>query len=381
MGLLSVVPVAAATPVDPSALRTFTAPLRYVQGPGALDCVGELVAVGHRVAAVLVDELLAGELGPRLLARLAEHGVEAELTRSSGEVTQARIRTLAEQLRPQGATVVVAVGGGKTLDTGKGIARELGLRIVTVPTIASNDGPTSRVIALYDSRHRLVDTPRMDQNPEAVVVDTALVSRAPSRFLLAGIGDAIAKKFEAAACRTGTGSTSNGTRPLELAGVIAGGCYTTLLENGAGALASAERGEVSPSLERVVEAVVLMSGLGFENGGLSLAHSMTRGLMALPGAQDHLHGFQVAYGLLVQLTHEGDEAALATMQAYFAAVGLPRSLADLDADASPPAIEDLAAAALAAPHMANCLPTPTQGSLRHAIARVEHQAAAAPAPA
>lgn len=335
--------------------------------------MGELVAVRHTAAAVLVDALLVEQLGPRLLATLTEHGVRAVVTAVRGEVTPQRIGAFSENLRPEDASVVVAVGGGKTLDTGKGVARSRGLRIVTVPTIASNDGPTSRVIALYDDRHRLVDMHRMAENPEAVVVDTALLSCAPPRFLVSGIGDAVAKRFEAAACLAGRGFTSNGSRPLALAGAIANTSYRTLLQDSVEALGSVERREVSPAFERVVEAVVLMSGLAFENGGLSLAHSMTRGLMVLPGACDHLHGYQVAYGLLVQLVHEGDHEAYEEVRSFLGSIGLPVSLRDLGAHASPSAFAQVAAATLTAPHMANCTPTPTFDSLCAALATVERR--------
>lgn len=336
-----------------------------------LDRLGDLVAVRHERAVVLVDALLADSLRPRLLASLAAAGVAGEVLAISGEVTQSRIDDLAGTARRYNPTVVVAVGGGKTLDTGKGVARNLGTRVVTVPTIASNDGPTSRVIALYDEGHHLIDTPRMDENPETVVVDTRLICEAPPHFLRSGIGDAVAKKFEAAACRRGSGATSNGTRPLETAGVVADACYRLLVDDGAAALAGVEAREVTPALERVVEAVILMSGLAFENGGLSLAHSMTRGLMAVPATADNLHGYHVAYGLLVQLTHESDVESYRAVWEYFRSIGLPRSLVDLGATWSAGTIDSVVRGTLGAPHLANCDPFPTAESVTAAMRAVE----------
>lgn len=357
-----------------SELRVFAGPSRYIQGPGALDRLGTYVpsdVAGSGGAAVLIDGALFHALSSRVLRALSEANVAATVIACTGEVTADRIAALAEQARTLEPAIVVAVGGGKTLDTGKGVANALGLRIVTVPTIASNDGPTSRIIATYDDRHRLVATPQMSENPEAVVVDTELVSRAPAHFLRSGIGDALAKRFEAAACRAGTGVTPNGTRPLELAGVIAEACYDILLQDGATALDSVERDEVSPALERVVEGVVLMSGLAFENGGLSLAHSMTRGLMAIDGAKDHLHGIQVAYGLLVQLAHEGDHEAYREVDEFNATAGLPRSLTDLGVEPGTAVFRAVADRTLQAPHMANCLPRPDRKSLVRAMEAVE----------
>ena len=355
------------------ALRRFVAPGRYVQGPGAIDQLGPVVADGWRRCVVLVDEFLVPELWPRLERSLGAAGVAATMQAVSGEVTAERIQRLATLVSRRQADVVVAVGGGKTLDTGKGVARVLGVRIVTVPTIASNDGPASRVIATYDEHHRLVATPTMAENPWAVVVDTELIAAAPVNYLLSGIGDAVAKRFEVAACGRGHGRTSAGTRPLALAGYIADGCYDTLLRFAAEAVNSANRGTVTSALERVVEAVILMSGMAFENGGLSLAHSLTRGLMVTDGARERLHGEHVAYGLLVQLQHEQDVTALAEVSAFLGKLGMAKSLEALGGTPDEETFAAIAVATLSAPHMANCQPKPSAQSLTAALRAVERR--------
>ena len=100
-----------------------------------------------------------------------------------------------------GAGVVIGLGGGKALDAGKAVSLRLGVPVVTVPTVASNDSPTSRAVAMYDDEHRMASVDQLPANPHAVVVDTALIAAAPAHFLRAGIGDAVAKTFEAAALR------------------------------------------------------------------------------------------------------------------------------------------------------------------------------------
>ncbi len=349
-------------------MRTFVAPSRYVQGAGAVEALGALVARRRERAAVLVDRPLVDSIGGRIIGSLEAAGVPSLMVPVSGEVTLERISTLTDAARGHGPDVVVAAGGGKALDLGKGVARELGVPMVTVPTIASNDGPASRVIALYDEEHRLIDTPQLVANPELVVVDTAVIAAAPDRFLRSGIGDAIAKRFEAEACRRAGGLTSHGQRPLVLPEMIAEGCYRVLLEDGSAALAREPE-----ALERVVEAAVLMSGLAFENGGLSLAHAMTRGLMVCAGARDHLHGYHVAYGLLVQLVHEGDPA-YKTVRAFLRDIGLPCALADLGASADATTFAVLARSVVESPHRTNCDPAPTIESVVEALERVEEDA-------
>ena len=67
-------------------------------------------------------------------------------------------------------------------------------------------------------------------------------------------------------------------------------CYETVRDWGVAARTACEAGVVTPALERVVEANTLLSGLGFESGGLGAAHSIHNGLTALAGVKGRSHG-------------------------------------------------------------------------------------------
>lgn len=168
------------------------------------------------------------------------------------------------------------------------------------------------------------------RNPELVLVDTSVVARAPRRYLVSGMGDALATWFEARTViearrpNTVKGATTISARAL------AHLCYRTLLEDGPDAVTSVEAGSVTPALERIVEANTLLSGLGFESGGLAIAHSVHNGLTALPQTHRYLHGEKVAFGLLVQLIVEGRPSAeIAEVAAFSMRVGLPVSLGEI----------------------------------------------------
>ncbi|WP_269204046.1 iron-containing alcohol dehydrogenase [Nocardioides sambongensis] len=368
-------------PPDPGSIvglpgRTFVSPARYVQGPGVLGQLGAHLAPRHSRVTVLVDAPLLDRLGPGIEVSLEKSGIVHQLRAVQGEVTPGHIEHLASDAASDRPSAVVGVGGGKVLDLAKGVSRALRTAMVSLPTIASNDGPTSRVIAMYNEDHLLVDTPHLSMNPELVLVDTQIICSAPPRFLRSGIGDALAKYFEARACRVAQGKATTGQEPLAVAGIVAAGCRSILVADAEKALASLGRDTPSPELERTIEAVVLLSGLAFENGGLSMAHALTRGLMITPGADRHLHGYHVAYGLLVQLAHEGDTESLAEVAALLGAVELPQSLHDLDVDLSPGPVGDevlqrLAMAVTNSPHVANCVPAPTTDSVVRALTAVE----------
>lgn len=358
---------------DVDGLRPFAAPRRYLQGPGALDLLGELLTPFGTVPVVVADAAVMQLFGERLRRLLAAAGLRPRLRVLDGELTYARVAGLVRSLGDRGADVAVGLGGGKSVDAGKAVALALGLPVVTVPTAASNDSPASAAVAMYDEDHVMVAVDRLPRHPDLVLVDTAVLARAPVGLLRCGVGDAVAKKFEAEGCRDGTGRTPVGGRPLLCGLAIADACYRTVRQHAVAGLAACGRGEVTAELEALVEAVLLLSGLGFENGGLSLAHSLTRGLARARGAGTAPHGLQVAWATLVQLAaEERPDAELADLVAFHREVGLPVSLAGLGMPgASGAEVAEIARLTMTAPHLANLRVPVDAGAVAAAVHRVE----------
>jgi glycerol dehydrogenase len=167
-------------------------------------------------------------------------------------------------------------------------------------------------------------------NPAAVLVDVEIIAAAPTRFLVAGMGDALATWFEARSCdRTQSPNECDGYGTA--AGLaIARLCYETLLSHGAAARRASEGHLVTPALERIVEANILLSGIGFESAGLAAAHSIHNGLTALAESHSSYHGEKVAFGTLagLQLADASAEET-ATVYSFCEEVGLPTTLADI----------------------------------------------------
>ncbi len=357
--------------------RIFGAPPRYLQGPGALDQLGIVAAPFGATPVVIGDAFILEKLRSRIETVLRAAGLTPTLLSFGGEITYPAVDDLKASLGDRVPSVAIGIGGGKSLDAAKALALKLGLDVITVPTIASNDSPTSASIAMYDNRHVMISVDRLSHNPQTVIVDTQLIANAPAAFLRAGIGDAISKKFEADGCLAGTGVTPFGTRPLLTGIAVADLCYRTLRRHAADALRAVERGEVDDSVEATIEAVILMSGLGFENGGLSLSHSLTRGLVKARGASKAIHGQHVAWGVLVQLAAEDrPDAEIADLIGFHRETGLACRLSDLGMeDATDAEIDDIAALTVTAPHLKNLGRPVTAADVASAIHRIEALAA------
>ena len=362
----------------PTQLRMFGGPHRYVQGVGALDALGLLVSSRASFALVVLDTGVAGLVGERVTSSISGAGLDLQILEVDLEVTHAHIeQTLARVEFPAGdespEAVVIGIGGGKALDLARAVAWRLGRPLVTVPTVASNDSPAAMAVAVYDDQHRMREVIQTGRNPDLVLVDTALIAGAPAHFLSAGIGDALAKKFEARSCLAVGGTNQHGTLSLAVAAAIADCCYATLRDSAVAALAAVRRGEVDQALEDTVEATVLMSALAFENGGLSIAHSMVRGLQAVRGASEAMHGEHVAYGLLVQRALEGaTDEELLDLRDFLTSVDLPPTLAALGlADPTPADLDAVAERCVSSPHRHKTPATVDRAGIRAAMTRIE----------
>lgn len=334
----------------------YGSPARYVQGRGVLARAGEELAVFGKSAVLLIDPTIRASIGAALEQSCKSAAMTVVSHDFGGECGPAEVDRLERAVGTFRPELVVTAGGGKCLDTGKALAKRIGARVATVPTIASNDSPTSHVYVLYDEHHRLLRVEKLDRNPDLVLVDLDVIANAPAPLLLAGIGDAFVKRFEVEQAVKVRGVNVFGASPSIAALAMARACYDVLRADAAAALAAVRAGNAeSQALERVVEACVLMSGLSFESGGLSIAHAMTRGLSAVKPLAHAMHGYQVAYGVTVQLVLERRDAAfMADHAAFFREIGLPLTIAQLGLrDPSPEDLGTIADLTLAAPHMRN----------------------------
>jgi glycerol dehydrogenase len=359
------------------ACRVWGGPLRYVQGPGALHQIGSLAAAWGRKAILVVDAAVRSLVEPKTRESCDAAGVILTTLVFQGEVTAAEVARLKQAMPQDGADLVIAAGGGKGIDAGKALARSISTPVLTVPTAASTDAPTSAIFVMYDDAHRLLEVGRLPQNPVAVVVDTELIARAPAHLLVAGIGDALSKRFEVAACVAVGGRNVFGGLSPRAALALAEACDTLLLAHAAPAVAAVARGTPDEHLENLVEATVLLSGLCFESGGLSIAHALTRGLSCLPGAAEALHGLQVAWGLRVQwVLEERPQSFWAERDTFYRQLGLPMGLAALGVRQAPSQSdwEAVAERTVAAPHARNLPRVPTVSSLVAAMQEVERRA-------
>jgi glycerol dehydrogenase len=313
-------------------LSIFCSPTRYTQGKNATTSLGrEMATLGMEGPALIV----AGRSARSLLSEawrtsLGEAGISYHVHTFGGECSVSEIERVKAAVRENTARVIIGAGGGKVLDTARAAAADFSLPVVNCPTVASSDAPCSALSVIYADDGNFQEYRIYGKNPDLVLVDTQVIAHSPPRLLVAGMGDALATWFEAKTCVEGNIKNMRGGASTQTALALAELCYRTLLNDGADALRAVQTQVVTPSLERLVEANTLLSGLGFESSGLAAAHAIHNGLTAVAPTHAFFHGEKVAFGALVQLILEGKPRSLVDRVLEFAAeVGLPMTLAEV----------------------------------------------------
>lgn len=310
---------------------TFLAPRRYVQGRDVLREAGAHISKVGRRPLILWGPRVKALLSGRVLTSLREAKLEIADVLFAGDSTKAEAARVAQLAREHRADMIVALGGGKALDTAKAAAAAAGLKMVSCPTMASTDAPTSSYTVWYDEKGSCQGFESWGVNPDLVLVDSQVIAEAPVRSFVAGMGDALSTWVEAEVVHSTGGANLAGGRATLVAMAIARLGYDTLMQHGVEAKRAVERKVVTPAVEKVIEANTLMSGLGFESCGVATAHMIANCLPGFPECEGLLHGEEVAFGIISQfcLDEKVSTAETHRMVDFMVAVGLPVTFAGL----------------------------------------------------
>jgi glycerol dehydrogenase len=323
--------------------KAFICPSKYVQGEDELQNLGYFVKEFGKSALLIAHKDDVARVKEKLDYTAEKFNITFVESEFCGECSRVEVERLQKVAKEQGCACTIGLGGGKAIDTAKCVAQ--GHNLIIVPTIAATDAPTSHSAVLYTQDGAFDDYAYFKQNPDVVLIDTTVIAKAPTRFLVSGMGDALSTYFEA---RATTKSYSNvnaglpcgfregvcgGSKSTNAALALATLCYETLLSDGYKAKVASDNNAVTPALENIIETNILLSGLGFESGGLAAAHAIHNGLTSLEGTHKYFHGEKVAFGTIAQLVLENaPEDELYEVMDFCLQVGLPICLSDIGVD-------------------------------------------------
>ena len=307
--------------------KAMRAPSMYAQDPDVLLHFHEICkGYGSRFLFVCSRSGRAA-VEPKVTASLEGTDTYARFETFGGISSEGEIARMEKIVEEDSIDVVCGVGGGSAIDTAKACAFHCGKPVAIVPTVAATDAPCTGLSVIYHDDGTFAEYLFYPKNPDVVIVDSSIIADSPTSFLVAGMGDALGTYYEArAAARTKSPSLENTGVTLS-ALALCRLCRDTLFSDGLKALIAAEKGLLVPSLEAVIEANIYLSGVGADNAGLCVAHSVYNGTTALEECERVPHGNIVAFGTVVQLVLENaPDEELGEVMAFMESVGLPLTL-------------------------------------------------------
>ncbi len=303
-------------------------PGKYIQGKKALNELKYLTELFGSRGLLLASPSVVAHVLPKYQF---ENGWDwIHIDTFQGECCREELERLVAKVHQDKTDVIVGMGGGKVIDIAKIVADSTGIPVIVVPTIASSDAPCSGCGVIYSRDGIFEGVHYLKMNPQAVLVDESIIAQAPTRFLVSGMGDALATWFEARSCKSSGSANECSGYATHTAMAIAHLCYKTLLKHGIQAKTDCDLFVTSEALSAVIEANILMSGLGFESCGLASAHSIHNGLTVLEETHTFYHGEKVAFGVLAGLhLIEAGIKEKDTVYCFCESVGLPTTFEDL----------------------------------------------------
>ncbi|MDQ0273436.1 iron-containing alcohol dehydrogenase family protein [Cytobacillus purgationiresistens] len=313
-------------------MKVTVGPAQYIRESGLLSEIGLYIEKFGKKA-VLIGGIISREtVEAPLIESLTKHGMTLEQSLwYGGEASITNVDLLVEKLDTLDYDVIIAAGGGKAIDTVKAVAHRVNKPLVAIPTIAATCAATTPICIIYSDEGEFLEISRESKVPEMVLVDSDVILHAPVRYLIAGIGDTLAKWFET---KTSAKKAIPNARN-QTAIAIAGQLYQTMLNIGKQAVTSIEEEKMTPELEDMIDAVILISGSVSGYGGddcrTAGAHAIYSGLTIFPEVHETYHGEIVAFGILAMLCMEGeDEQEIRELIRYYQEVSLPYTLKQMN---------------------------------------------------
>ena len=243
--------------------KAFICPTKYVQGEDEILNLGYFVQTFGKSALLIAHKDDSARVREKLDATAEKFGITFVEGGFNGQCSRGEVERLQKLAQEKNCDCTIGLGGGKALDTAKCVAQ--GDALIIVPTIAATDAPTSHSAVLYHEDGMFDDYAYFKQSPSVILIDTTVIANAPTRFLVSGMGDALATYFEARATRNAFANVNAGlpcgaregfcptAKGTNAAMALAELSYKTLMREGKKAKEACDCNVVTPALENIIE--------------------------------------------------------------------------------------------------------------------------------
>ena len=270
----------------------FNLPLCMVVDEGVFDRVNEIVSdylpeIKGKKAILVTEEFLKNTYSPIVEEICKDFGGAPVFTVQDADYDTAA--NLAKKISIENINVVIGFGGGRVLDTAKYAAYISRAVYICLPTTLSNDSLASpfSVLTMEGKSRKTLPC----KIPTAVIVDTAMIEKAPVSQTLSGIGDTIGK-YTAVYDWMLAGKAGN-AKVDDFAYAIASMCYDSVAH-------SDSKDLKSKGFMMTLSRSLVMGGLAMEIAGSSRPCSGSEHLFA-HAIEEYYPDIKVSHGLAVAL--------------------------------------------------------------------------------
>jgi hydroxycarboxylate dehydrogenase A len=254
-----------------------------------------------------------------------------QVIQHNGYSSDTAVKGISERARQ--ADVIIGIGGGIILDTAKSVADKLNIEIITIPTVVGTCATSTPLSVIYDDTGAYVRVDYHKRSSYLTVVDPLFLLKSPMDYFKSGIGDTLAKWFEAEAIIRNNINKDTFSIMVHVGLQNSSFIKELLLEESKLAIESLETNTISSSFTKVLEAVLTLAGTvggyGGRFGRMSGAHAIHNGLSFIEETHNILHGQKVAYGILVQLILENRTKEVQDLIPFYNDLGFPINLKEL----------------------------------------------------
>lgn len=320
-------------------IHVHAAPSEYVLEEGVLQKLEQFLVPRGITRALIVTGTKSWNEAQAFWPMMSE--VQTDVYTYGGECSFSEIEKVASMMDDYDA--IIGVGGGKVIDLAKAVANDVHKQVIAIPTMASNCAPWTPLSVLYDDTGAFVRYDIYPVTTSLLLIDPALLLKTPRDYFIAGIGDTLAKWYEA---DVQLGKIEQKTVPMMISYEAARQCKELLLAHSEEALRAVETNTVNDAFIHVIETMFMYAGMvggyGDHYGRTAAAHSIHNALTTLEASHAQLHGVKVAYGICVQLVLEGREEEIAALRPFYESLHLPQSLAALQINATDEQLHEVA---------------------------------------
>lgn len=312
---------------------------RYIQEDGAIHRIGEeLARLGTRTPFILGGKTALSLTAEAIEASLAEHGMEMNVYVYRDFCNPDLCEEIVHSLAFMDTDCVIGVGGGNVMDAAKLCAAIAGVPVINIPTSTATCAAYTPLSVMYNDRGQTIGTRHHAREVDAILADMEILCRQPTRLLVAGVYDSLAKLIE-------LHQRLDGVSPDQIdIGLLSSFemskfLYERLLADLDQTVDDVANGR---NTKRVYDTVYLIlaltgviSGLARGSNQTAIAHKIYETTRTLfPENTRHaLHGELVAMGLLVQLTYNREQEKFDEFRVQLHSHGLPITLSEVGVSA------------------------------------------------